>query len=112
MRLSARRHSGPRISYYYKGPGKPAAYYLPSIWNIAQVYTETGYIAPTGVCPASGPGIGTANVSVLPGGPIGTVSYSERWTLIDQNSFVVTGHYSSAACTADETIVFIRTGAE
>ncbi len=102
----------PEFTYYYKGPRNPASYYVPSPWNIAQVYTETGYMPPTEACPPSGPGIGKANARVLPGGPPDTISYSERWTLIDQNSFVVTGKYSSAACTADETIVFIRTGAE
>lgn len=105
----------PEYTYYYPGEGQPAKYYIPSVWNVAQVYIEKDYMTPNAVCPASGKPAGSANATaevVPPLTTLGTITYSEAWTYIDVNSFVVKGHYINPGCVADETIVFIRTGGD
>jgi hypothetical protein len=106
----------PEYTYYYGGPGSKGSYYLPSPWAAGEIYTETDYIAPSSICtdPQAGTAAakvtGQATVKLLPGGFTGQLTYSEKWTYVDPNSFIVTGHYSAASCVADETIVYIRTG--
>jgi hypothetical protein len=106
----------PEFTYYYGGPGSQGSYYVPSPWAAGEIYTETGYVAPSSICndPQAGTATakvtGKATVTLLPGGATGTITYSEKWTYVDPNSFIVTGHYSAGSCVADETIVYIRTG--
>jgi hypothetical protein len=106
----------PEFTYYYGGPGSPASYYAPGPWAPGEIYTETGYTAPSGICTDPQAGTlaatvtGQATSTILPAGATHPVTYSEKWTYVDPNSFIVTGHYSAASCVADETIVYIRTG--
>jgi hypothetical protein len=106
----------PEFTYYYGGPGSSASYYAPGPWAPGEVYTETGYTTPNSICTDLQAGTATATVTgkatstILPGGPTHSITYAEKWTYVDANSFIVTGHYSAASCVADETIVYIRTG--